>query len=98
MDNAIQKVRQPAPSIVSSNTNGDEKKFKVVQNKNIGVIQVPKTTNTPLLDWIEFKKKENPKTVYKLTAKANGIKGLQITASIGVIFCGIASLVKLFKK
>lgn len=91
MDNSVSKIKQPSPSV-------SDKKYKPIKGIDIGVIQAPKTSKTPLRDWVELKRQENPYTVYKIKSKKYDIKDIHLTAGIGVILCGIASLVKLFHK
>ena len=97
MDNSIQKIKQPAPSISSSNIQDENKKYKIIRNANIGVIQMPKTSNTPLTDWVEIKRQENPRLKYKVTFKQNKLPKFDTIAGLGVIVCAIVSVIKLFK-
>ena len=96
METAIQKVKQPAPNVSSSKDN--DKKYKIIHNPTIGVIQIPKMTNTPLLDWVEIKKKESPQTKYKLSIQDYKLDKLDIISTISIISCAILSVAKLLKK
>ncbi|MBQ8476353.1 hypothetical protein IJ531_04750 [bacterium] len=97
---SLSKVKQPAPSVagITETTDAEGKKYKVTQGPHVGVIEVPKMSKTPLTDWIELKKEENPYTVYKIHNKEYKISGIHTTVGIGVVVCGIISLFKLFKK
>ncbi len=98
---AMQKIKQPAPELSSNAseiTNTQEKKYKIIPAQNTGVIQAPKISSTPIRDMVEIKRNENPHIIYKIHTKKDTLKGIETTAGIGVILCGIASLVKLFKK
>ena len=101
MDNSVSKIKQPAPSVSSLTAEAiDEQgnRYKVIKAQNVGVIKLPKITTTPLTDWVELKKKENPYTIYKPKYKNQSIMGFQTFASLSVIACSILSLIKLFKK
>lgn len=93
MDNTLSKIKQPQPSVNDS----EKKEYKIIQGAKVGVVNAPKISKTPLRDMVEIKRQENPYTVYKLKDKNFGLKGIHTTAAIGVILCGIASLVKLIK-
>ena len=99
MESAINKIKQPAPSVgVSESKTVDGKKCKIIPAAHTGVVSAPKISKTPLTDMIELKKEERPYTVYKIKNKKYRIKGFQTTASLGVVTCAIISLVKLFGK
>jgi len=102
METFFSKIKQPAPNIsenTKENIDIQGKKYKIVQNNpHIGVIQVPKTTKTPLRDWIEIKRREQPYTVYKVKTKDYKVNNLQTFTGVSVIVCGVLSLLKLFKK
>ncbi len=102
MESAISKIKQPEPSVLVNNsqyTDAEGKKYKVINyNPNIGVVNTPQLSRTPLRDWIELKRKENPYTVYKLTPKDNTPNTISSIGAIGIILCGIASAFKLLKK
>ncbi|MBR2069086.1 MAG: hypothetical protein IJ877_04905 [Candidatus Gastranaerophilales bacterium] len=101
MDNMLSKVKQPAPAIsgaVTETTDSQGKKYKIIQGPNVGVVDVPKISKTPITDWIELKREEIPHTVYKLSEKKYSLRGMHTTVGLGVIACGIYSLLKIFKK
>ena len=99
METGLQKIKQPEPSVASMQTTQYQgKKYKVIPSAKTGVIQAPKTSSTPLLDWVEIKRKENPRMKYKVTFKNYNLKNIQTKASIAVFTCGLLSLIKLFKK
>ncbi len=93
MDNTLSKIKQPQPSVSS-----DKKEYKVIQGAKVGVVEAPKISKTPVRDMVEIKRKERPYTVYKVKNKNYSLKSIHTTAAIGVILCGIASLVKLIHK
>lgn len=102
MDNVVSKIKQPEPSVSINNAQTLDvqgKKYKVVRNNaNVGVLSAPKTSRTPLRDWIELKRKENPYTIYKVQYNKHDIKGIDTIAGIGVVICGVISLLKMLIK
>ncbi len=93
MDNSLSKIKQPKPSVDSS----QNIQYKLIQGAPVGIVSAPKISKTPLRDWVEIKRQENPHTIYKIYNKDNNLKSIHTTATIGVILCGIASLVNLIK-
>ena len=100
MVNELSKVKQPAPSVSANAGTIDNqgKKYKLIQSTTNDIVSTPKISNTPITDWVELKRKENPHIIYKITEKRYNITGFQTAAGIGAVACGIASLIKLFKK
>ena len=102
MESAVSKIKQPEPSVLTQNskvTGADAKNYKVIQyNNNIGVVNTPKISRTPIRDMLEIKRRENPYTVYKLKFKEYIPEKISSIASAGIILCGIASLLKFIKK
>ena len=81
--------KQPAPVISQSQSANNNPLFKY---PNVGVLQVPTISKTPIADTIALKKKENPKTAYKVDLRNKELlKGFnwQTFSSISIIICGI---------
>ena len=96
MTTELSKIKQPTPSVSASNTTEiDGKKYKIIQAANVGVVSAPKVSTTPLTDWVEFKKEENPHIKYKLKGKKYNHKNLQTLFSLGIISCAVISVIKL---
>ena len=92
----LNSIRQPAPDVTSSvQTTTAERKFNV---PNVGVVSVPSISKTPILDTLEIKKQENPRTAYKLTSKSNKGFNLQTNLSLAIVGCSIGALLKELKK
>ena len=100
MEIGFQKIKQPAPSVSSNTTAVDSEgnKYKVIPATFNDVIQVPNMTSTPLGDWVEIKRKENPYMKYKIKDKTPTIKGFNTVLGLTVFICGVISCFKLFKK
>ena len=99
MDSAISKIKQPEPKIANPQiVEVQDKKYKVIRNNlNIGVVDTPQTSRTPIRDWVELKRQENPYTVYKIKSKNYSMENIHTFASAGIVMCGIASLLSLIK-
>ena len=91
----LNSVRQPAPSV--ENTTGAPKKRKF-NAPNVGVVDVPNISKTPLADEVALKKQENPRMAYKLTTNANKGFKLQGIFSLAIAGCSIGALLSLLKK
>lgn len=101
MSNSLQNLnafKQPAPTIVSSNSNGAKSEFKY---PNVGVVNPPTISKTPLADTLYLNKKENPQTAYKLTQQGkkyqNGFK-FSSFSSIVILICGTIAFLSGKKK
>ena len=106
MENFVDKfnVQAPAPNIVNSsdknNNKGqmanDKKPKRKINTPNVGVVDAPNISRTPIADFLQLKKDENPKTAYKLTTK-NKVKGVNLSniLSVAIGVCSIISFTKL---
>lgn len=90
----LNSIRQPAPSIQSSNKVSE----RVFNKPYTGVIVPPNISRTPISDTLEIKKQENPKMAYKLTPKSKKGFKLQNLFSLGIAGCSIGALFQLLKK
>ena len=91
----LDSIRQPKPSVGVSDVT---KKERVYNAPNVGIVNPPTITKTPLEDTLVIKKQENPKMRYLLTPKSNkGFKFHNIF-SLGIIGCSIGALLSLLKK
>ncbi|MBQ4647016.1 MAG: hypothetical protein IJB79_06680 [Candidatus Gastranaerophilales bacterium] len=98
MNNApanLNSIRQPAPSVQSANGAPVERKYNT---PNVGILEVPVISRTPLLDTMTIKRQENPRTIYKFTTNANKGFKLQNFFSLAIVGCSIGALLKLLKK
>ena len=98
MNNApanLNSIRQPAPSVQNTPAAQQERKFNV---PNVGVVQPPSISKTPLADTVAIKKQENPRMAYKLTTNANKGFKLQGLSSLAIVGCSIGALFGLLKK
>jgi hypothetical protein len=101
MTSELSKIKQPTPSVSTNNiqtTEIDGKKYKLIPATNSETVKPAYLSKTPLRDWVEINKKENPKVVYKEKPKKYKLPFIHTLASISIIGCGIASVVKLLKK
>ena len=80
-------IRQPAPSVASTNDTPKQRKFNL---PNVGVVNVPSISKTPLGDTLAIKKQENPRTAYKLSPKSK--KGLNFQNVISLLIAGCSIL------
>lgn len=86
MENAsFNKIKSPEPNLVSSQKTDPKRKIK---RPNVGVVNVPQISSTPLADTLSINKQENPHTIYKLTNKKDSFLNLNNLASIGILACG----------
>lgn len=110
LNNTQEVVKQPAPNIQTNQntaqntlttqeaTEKTESKYKIIQNPNVGVINLPFITKTPLTDTIELKSKEMPYTKYKTNDGKKKLFSLHTLAFGTTITCGILAFLSLFKK
>jgi len=89
----LNSIRQPAPSVQAPQN--VERKFN---KPNVGIVNPPTISRTPLDDTIAIKKKENPKMAYKLTPKSKKGLKLQSLFSLAIAGCSIGALLELLKK
>ena len=87
MENStVNKIKSPEPNLV---TNKKETKPKrKIKKPNVGVVNVPKISNTPLADTLVMKKIENPHTIYKQTTSKYSFLNLHNVSTIGIFACG----------
>ena len=102
MESAISKIKQPEPKISDAKAQTldiEGKKYKVINaNRNIGVVSAPKTSRTPIRDWVEIKRQENPYTIYKIKTEKPYKDIFSMLTGAAVALCGVVSLFKLIKK
>ena len=94
-------LRQPAPSVAGDLRQAevaDKKQAKIFNIPNVGVVDVPTISKTPMADTLVIKKQENPRTIYKLTSKGNKGFNLQNFFSLSMVGCAIAALLSGRKK
>lgn len=97
---AFNALKQPAPNItdaksVSVSQNAPKREIKY---PNVGVVDAPNISKTPISDTIALKKQENPRTIYKLTPKSNKGFRLHNILSGAIIGCSVGALFSLLKK
>ena len=110
VSNVLDIIKQPAPNLqtpqqketkqeISQVQADDKPKYKLIQGPNVGVIELPKITKTPITDTLEIKKQENPYTIYKTTSQ-NKIKlsSIHTLTTLATVACGFGALFGLFKK
>ena len=95
MENSVNMLKQPAPSVKDETPVKQQRKYNM---PNVGVVGAPSLSKTPIYDMVQLKKKENPHTVYKIKPKQNKYLNFYSLTSIAIAVCGIASGVKMFKK
>ena len=104
----INSIKQPAPSIVTATNKGSGiQKNEVPQPKrkintpNVGVVDVPNISKTPISDMLTIKKQENPRMAYKVAEKKNGFFKFHNIATIGIstasLYCILESILKIKK-
>lgn len=102
----INSIKQPAPNIVSGNNKENnnteaQKPKRKINSPNVGVVDVPNITNTPISDTINLKKQENPKMAYKLNEDRKGLFKFHNFATIGIssisLYCIIDFISKIKK-
>ena len=101
MENAISNIKQPAPSTIGNNQENkenQEKKYRILPSRNIGMVDAPSISKTPLGDMISIKKEENPKAKYQNYSNKKDLSAVNIISLTGVFVCSILSLLKLRKK
>ena len=94
----LNAFKQPEPEIVK---NQNASKNPVFKYPNVGVLQVPTISKTPVADTIALKKKENPKTAYKVDLRNKKLlKGFnwQTFSSVAIVICGILAFLTRGKK
>lgn len=91
----LNSIRQPAPSIQSV---ANEQKERTFNAPNVGVVDVPSISKTPLSDTLFIKKQENPRMKYLLSPKSKKGFKLQNIFSLAIAGCSIGALLKLLKK
>ena len=96
----LNAFKQPVPVMVN-NANNQAGQKKTFNFPNVGVVNPPSISSTPIADTIVLNKQENPKMAYKLTAEnlqyKKGAK-LQTICSIGIAICGLIALLSGKKK
>lgn len=99
MDTGVNLVKQPKPEVVSSNEPGanNKPKRKIIR-PHVGVISLPKISNTPISDTLQLKEKENPQTKYKITPTKKARLTLKELASLTIGACGLIALFTFKKK
>ena len=88
-------IRQPAPEVKSDKSASTERTYNM---PNVGVVDVPTISKTPLADTLFLKKQENPRMAYLLTPKPKKGFKLQNIFSLAIAGCSIGALLKLLKK
>ena len=86
-------IKQPAPSV--DNTSVQKRK---INRPNVGVVDVPNISSTPLKDTLTIKKQENPKIIPVQKPKKSSYFKFQTVLSAIVTLCGIGSIINLIKK
>ena len=94
-------VKQPLPSTMEDNSNVQNASSTTTETKeqrkynrpNVGVVEVPTISRTPMADTVQIKKQENPYTVYKYIPKPKITGNFQKYASIGTFVLGIGALI-----
>ena len=81
-------IRQPAPNVANTNDT-TQRKFNF---PNVGVVNVPSISKTPLGDTIAIKKQEHPKMAYKLTPERKKESNFQNVVSLLIAGCSIVAL------
>ena len=94
METSVNLLKQPAPS-VENNSKLQTRKYNRPQ---VGVVEAPNLSKTPVKDMVDLKKKENPYTIYKIKEKKNKYFNFYGLTSLGVAVLGVLSAVKLIKK
>ena len=103
-----QQIKQPAPNIQNIQVNqqpqtqneiiqDNEKKYKIIKNSNVGIINLPNISKTPMRDTIEIKSKENPYTKYNLKEDKKKLFSIHSITFATVIICA-ATLINSLKK
>ena len=101
----LNSIKQPAPNIVSNSTNSKQETTKeetikpkrIINRPNVGVVDVPTISKTPISDLLEIKKQENPRTVYRLNDNKEKPLNLYNIASIGIGASALYCLLNLSK-
>ena len=100
----LNSIKQPAPNIVSNSTNSKPETTKetiepkrIIIRPNVGVVDVPTISKTPISDLLEIKKQENPRTVYRLDDNKEKPPNLYNIASIVISASALYGLLNLSK-
>ena len=97
----VNSLRQPTPSVVGDLQQAEvanQKQAKKLNVPNVGVVDVPTISKTPVGDTLAIKKQENPRMAYKLTRKSNKGFNLQNFFSLSIVGCAIVALLSGRKK
>ena len=86
---------QPKPAIDSNKE--AEKNYKLIKGPNVGVINPPTISKTPLGDTLCLKKQENPRMAYKVTQNKAKPDFLNTASFLLITACSIAAIFN-FKK
>ena len=97
--NSVNSIKQPTPKIEkSSSKNKNQTEIQRTFNTpKVGVVDVPDISKTPLQDTFNLKRKENPKTAYKITTKNYRLPKFALFLSFNSILFGIIALFNLKK-
>ena len=87
----------PAPNIAQDSKTEQTKQYSYNFPK-VGVVNVPKISQTPISDVLALKKQENPKMRYKLNTKKAGIYFDNISSALIIILGLIAGVCEIKKR
>lgn len=94
-------IKQPKPSVgekapeanIQAQTKTVKKPKREIVRPQVGVVDAPQISTTPMSDTITIKKQENPHTVYKLSSKNKKPFHFQSAMSSIVAGCGILAVI-----
>ncbi len=97
-------IKVPEPNVVNSTSKNTASESKDIQKRkaplrqynrpNVGVLNVPDISKTPLTDTFIKKRQDNPQMKYKFKSNTNYQQGLKPNAivSIGILLAGIMAI------
>ncbi len=98
METTLQTIKQPKPSTAKSEEVLTIKKPKrEYKRPEVGVVDVPQISKTPLSDTLVKRQEENPHIIYKIDKKDNKNLNFHNVLSLITVGLGITSFVSLIK-
>ena len=83
---------QPKPAIEDKSSAEKNKNYELIKSPNVGVIEPPVISKTPLGDTLCIKKQDNPRMAYKITPKTTKLDLINSLSFILISACSIAAL------
>ncbi len=101
----LDSIKAPNPNFSNEDSKKSKDKSANIPTRklnmpNVGVVDVPKISSMPLNDTLALKKKETPKTAYKLSSKIDKNKNnlrFDFVATLTILGCGFVALIKEIK-